>query len=74
MPVILEGSVVSGEITGLDVRRPKACPQFVHDLLCDLEQSAEPLWSQDSLTGVIIRAFPAFCLSGIFKLESKACA
>lgn len=46
MPVISEASVVSEEITRLGVRRPKAHPQFVHDVLYDLEHSAGPLWPQ----------------------------
>lgn len=43
LPVILKGGVVSGESTGLGIRRPKT---HFPVLLCDLERSAEPLWSQ----------------------------
>lgn len=46
MPSLLKDGVVSGESTGLGLRRPKAHFPFARGLLCNLEQYTEPLWSQ----------------------------
>lgn len=46
VPIIMEGSVGSGESTGLGFRKPPAHPPVVCGLQCDLEQSAKSLWSQ----------------------------
>lgn len=65
VPIILEGSVVS---ESLSVRRPK-----VHCLShCVTLLSLRKFSGLRSLTGLIIRDFPVFCLSGNSKAGKQS--
>lgn len=72
VPIILEDSVVSAYDTRVGVRRPKAHSQSARDLLCDLEQSIKPLWSQIPSLGSSEGPSQLFASLGISMLESEA--